>query len=227
GESALYYVNAAADYFSKMPFINKNKMGIQGHSFGGFETNYIVTHSDKFAAACSAAGMSNLISDYDLVSHHGVQRAVYPEIGQVRLGTDPWTSLDTYINNSPLLASPNISTPLLMIHNEKDGQVPFSQGLEFFNALRRLGKQVWMLDYENEGHFLYTDNMELEDCNKRMFQFFDHYLKDAAPPIWMTREIGITDEDVKQSLEPDHLIKTPGKGLLNPQEEQRIKNLTR
>ena len=81
-----------------------------------------------------------------------------------------------------------VSTPLLMMHNDADGAVPWYQGIEYFVALRRLQKPVWMLVYNGEEHNL-TDWDNRMDLSTRMMQFFDHYLKDAPVPEWMEKGI--------------------------------------
>jgi dipeptidyl aminopeptidase/acylaminoacyl peptidase len=110
------------------------------------------------------------------------------ERAQSRIGGTLWEKLPLYLENSPLFSAPKVNTPLLMMHNDNDGAVPWYQGIEFFTALRRLGKPVWMLTYNNEQHNL-TMRKNMKDLSIRMMQFFDHYLKDAPMPVWMARGI--------------------------------------
>jgi dienelactone hydrolase len=211
GISAYNSVASAADYVSKLPFVDSTKMGIQGHSFGGYETNVIITHTNRFAAACSASGFCNLISFYG-ADARGSYPKYWAEQSQGRMGTTPWDSLSAYLNNSPILRAEKVSTPLLMMNNKADDVVPFAQGGEFFTALRRLGKKVWMLQYDGEGHSLSRGKVA-EDFHKRMIQFFDHYLKGSPAPIWMTKGLPAQLKGIENGFEIDSEVKTPGQGL--------------
>ncbi|WEK38257.1 MAG: prolyl oligopeptidase family serine peptidase [Candidatus Pseudobacter hemicellulosilyticus] len=187
GESAYESLVSAAKYLSGKHFVDTKKLGLQGHSWGGYQTNYIISRTDLFSAACSAAGYSNLISWYGSAA-----RGSYPQYSlereQGRMGGTPWEIPANYIANSPIFNADKISTPLLMMNNKNDRVVYFSQGLELFTALRRLGKKVWMLQYDEGGHSLMPDKNG-EDFHKRMMQFFDHYLKDKPMPEWMKKGI--------------------------------------
>ena len=213
GESAFNSVVSAAKYLSKFPWIDTLKMGLQGHSFGGYETNYIITHSNIFCAAISAAGISDMISSSGGLSHGGISRQPLYESGQNRMGVLVWRRSDLYFENSPIFNVDKVSTPLLIMHNKNDDAVPFAQGVELFTALRRLGKKVWMLQYDEERHTLHGKKQIL-DYTIRMTQFFDHYLKEAPAPKWMTRGIPVSMKGVDDGLDLDTEIKTPGKGLL-------------
>ncbi len=188
GESVFNSIVSASSHLSKMSWVDNKKLGIQGHSFGGLQTNYLITHTNIFAAAVSGAGISNCISDYGSLTGSGDSRQGGYEIGHEIMRGTLWEHSDWYIKNSPIFLANKVTTPLLMMHNKMDGQVPFTQGVEFFTALRRLRKRVWMLQYDEEGHILTTDKAS-RDYNLRITQFFDHYLKGAAPPRWMTQGI--------------------------------------
>lgn len=205
GRSAFDAVVSAAMYLSKRSYVDAGHMGIQGHSFGGFETDYIVAHTKLFAAACSASGWADFISAYDDIRamHGGVSRQVYYEEYRERIGTTLWQRPDLYMENSPILRADKIETPLLMMNNEKDADVSFTQGVEFFNALRRLHKRAWMLDYEDDGHLLSKMENRL-DLNIRMKQFFDHYLKAAPGPKWMKEGIPAGLKGIDSGYEIDN-----------------------
>jgi dienelactone hydrolase len=211
GISAYHSILSAADYVSKLSFVDSTKMGIQGHSFGGYETNVIIAHTNRFAAACSASGISNLVSWYG-ADARGSYPKYWAEQSQGRLGKTPWDSLNAYLSNSPILQAEKVSTPLLMMNNKSDEVVPFAQGVEFFTALRRLGKRVWMLQYDGEDHSL-NRGKAAEDFHKRMMQFFDHYLKGAPAPKWMTKGIPARLKGIDNGFEIDQEVKTPGQGL--------------
>jgi len=200
-------IESAAQCLSKMEFVDSTKIGLQGHSYGGWQTNYMVTHSTRFAAACEAAGVSDQVSAYGQLSFKdGKDRQVfYERMSQgspYGYGVTPWTDPSSYINNSPVFKIGNIVTPLLMMHNKDDDSVPFEQAIEFFVNLKRAGKVVWLLQYDGGyGHQL--GGNAAQDYHTRMLQFFDYYLKGAPPPIWMTQGIPFQDKYEKTGLEYD------------------------
>lgn len=156
GPSACKAVVAAARYLSSRPWVDARRMGIQGHSFGGYEVNYIVAHTHLFAAACAVSGASDLISQYGSAAGGGFAQ-YHQEHQQGRMGGAPWQIPGLYVKNSPIFCADKVTTPILLVNNKGDSQVPFSQGVEFFTALRRLGKKVWMLQYDGSGHIVYPD----------------------------------------------------------------------
>lgn len=221
GESALNAVTGGYHYLKTLPYVDSKKIGIQGHSFGGFETNYIITHTDLFAAALSAAGMSNEMSNYNELWGMGTSKQYYFEQGQGRMGATLWQCPGLYLKNSPILLADQITTPLLMMHNKEDGAVSFSQGMELFTALRRLGKRAWLLQYDKEVHNLFNPTNK-KDYTIRMTQFFDHYLKGAPAPEWMLRGIPAKMKGVDDGLKLDTTGATPGKGLVTEEEQRKI-----
>lgn len=205
-------VVSAASYICQFPFVNEKKLGLQGCSFGGIQTNYLVTHTNLFAAACSASGTFNFISHYGSVAENGGSIQNFFETGQPRMGASLWDVPDQYIKNSPIFRADKVTTPFLMMHTTRDGICPFANAVEFFSALRRLGKKVWMLEYTDGNHGL--RNKSAVDFSRRMSQFFDHYLKDARPPKWMTKGIPAKLKGVADGLALDDSIQAPGPGLL-------------
>jgi len=123
----------------------------------------------------------------------GLVRQFQYEQSQSRLGKNLWEAPGLYIENSPVFAADRVKTPLLMMHNDHDGAVPWYQGIEYFTALRRLKKPVWMLVYNGDGHNLEKWPNRV-DLSIRMLQFFDHYLKDQAMPLWMQKGIPATEK---------------------------------
>ena len=202
GESAYNSIVSAANYLSKFPWVDSNKMGLQGHSFGGYETNYIITKTSRFAAAAPAAGPVDLISGYGSLRGSGESAEWLFEYSQFRLEATLWQNPQSYLNNSPIFNADKVKTPLLIMHNKNDGAVPFDQGIEWFTALRRLSKKVWLLQYDGEGHTLNKKENEL-DFTIRLRQFFDHYLKNAPAPKWMTRGISFQNKGVDDGLALD------------------------
>jgi len=212
GESVRKAVEGAARYVSQRKYVDINRIGIQGHSFGGYETNYLVTHSNFFAAAVSSSGMSDLTSDYGNLWGSEKSRQEYYETRGGRLGKTPWEKPDIYMKNSPIYYVGNISTPILMVNNRTDRNVSFEQGLEFFTALRRAGKRAWMLEYDNGGHGV--GGNDYKDYLLRMTQFFDHYLKGKPSPKWMVHGIPAIMKGITDGFELENGISTPSHGLL-------------
>ncbi len=166
-------------------YVDKDRIGIQGQSWGGYQVAYLVTQTNFFKAAMSGAPVSNMTSAYGGIRwESGLTRIFQYEQGQSRIGGTLWDSFDLYYKNSPLFFADKISTPLLIMANDNDGAVPWYQGIEFFNALRRLDKTAYMLTYNGDEHNL-TKWPNRVDLSIRMKQFFDFYLKDASMPDWM------------------------------------------
>ncbi len=173
-------------------YIDRSRLGTQGQSWGGYQTAYLVTQTDMFAAAESGAPVSNMTSAYGGIRWgSGMSREFQYEQTQSRIGGDLWEKLPLYMLNSPIFSAPRVKTPLLIMHNDKDGAVPWYQGIEYFNALRRLRKPVWMLVYNGAPHNL-KRRVDEKDLTRRMQQFFDHFLKGAPEPVWMSKGIPAT-----------------------------------
>jgi dipeptidyl aminopeptidase/acylaminoacyl peptidase len=149
----------------------------------------MVTQTDLFAAAEAGAPVSNMTSAYGGIRwQSGMSRMFQYERSQSRIGGSLWEARPQYIENSPVFWADKIDTPVLMLHNDEDGAVPWYQGIEFFVALRRLSKPVWMLNYNGEAHGL-RKYQNRKDWAVRMQQFFDHYLQDAPPPVWLAEGV--------------------------------------
>jgi dienelactone hydrolase len=181
------------------PYVDITKVGLQGHSWGGYQTAWIITQTDLFAAAMAGAPVSNMTSAYGGIRWEtGISRMFQYEHSQSRIGGTLWEKPLYYIENSPLFYAPKVKTPLLMMANDNDGAVPWYQGIEFFTALRRLDKPVWMLSYNGEPHNLKVESWANRmDLDKRMFQFFNHFLKGAPMPEWMEKGISALDKGRK------------------------------
>lgn len=185
GLNAATSVESAAIYLTeRFPWVNRHKMGLQGHSFGGYETNFIITHSNMFAAAQSSSGLSDILREYADRGFSGKLLSALCEVGQLNMGHSPWERQDLYIENSPFLHAHKVATPLLLVHGTLDDAVAFQQSMAMFVALRRLHKPVWLLEYENEDHTFNSEWNRL-DFTLRQQQFFNHYLKDSITPAWM------------------------------------------
>jgi acetyl esterase/lipase len=166
-------------------FIDRNRMGLDGQSWGGYQIAYLVTQTDLFACAFAGAPVSDMISAYGGIRWGtGMSRMFQYEKTQSRIGGSLWEKPLQYIENSPIFLVPKIHTPLLLMHNDADGAVPWYQGIEFITALRRLDKPAWLLSYNDEDHNL-VKRSDRKDISIRKMQFFDHYLKGSPMPYWM------------------------------------------
>lgn len=195
GESAYNCICSGAEAMcEQFSFIDKDRMAIQGQSWGGYQTAYLVTRTDMFAAAGAGAPVGNMTSAYGGIRwESGMVRAMQYEHGQSRIGKSLWDEggLDLYIENSPIFHTEKVTTPVLIMHNDNDGAVPWYQGIEFFMALRRFGHPAWLLEYNNESHNL-VERRNRKDLSIRLQQFFDHYLKGEPAPAWMKTGVPLT-----------------------------------
>ncbi|MEO3402810.1 prolyl oligopeptidase family serine peptidase [Mucilaginibacter sp. CAU 1740] len=199
-ESITRTVVSAANYLKQYPFVDSSKMGLQGHSYGGYATNSIITHSKLFAAACEANGPVDFVSYYNgLFDNERTSHSTF-EDGWGGLKATLWERPDLYIKNSPIFQLNEVTTPLLIIHNKEDFRVPFSQGIELYMGMRRLQKPCWLLQYDGQGHTTLNGS---EDMTRRMQQFFDHYLKGKPAPVWMTKGIPAKLQGINSGLELD------------------------
>ena len=186
GKSAYNCIVSGTEHLvNKHSYIDKDKLGLQGQSWGGYQTAYLVTQTNMYAAAMAGAPVSNMFSAYGGIRWgSGMSRMFQYERTQSRIGATIWEKPELYVENSPLFHVQSIKTPLLMMHNDKDGAVPWYQGIEMFVAMRRLNKPAWMLNYNGEEHNL-TKRGNQTDLSIRMKQFFDYYLMDKPAPVWI------------------------------------------
>ncbi len=187
GISATECVTAGVRKVVEYPFIDKQKLGLYGHSFGGYESMFILTQTDLFATVVSGAGASNMLSFY-LSMAWIWDRPQYPrfEKGQWRMGDSYFNIPEAYERNSPIHQLQNVKTPFLSWAGKHDSNVNWEQHVEMFVGLRRLSKEHVMLLYPEEGHEMKNSENQI-DLTNRIREWFDHYLKDTAAPDWMTR----------------------------------------
>lgn len=201
GESAYNSIVSAAKFFAKKPFVDSTKMAIQGQSWGGYQVAYLVTRTNMFAAAEAGAPVANMTSAYGGIRWgSGLNRQFQYERSQSRIGYTLWQRPDLYMKNSPLFRADKVNTPLMIMHNDADGAVPWYQGIEYFTALRRLGKKVWMLQYNGEDHNL-VERRNRKDLSIRLAQYFDHFLKGAPAPRWLAEGLPATSKGVEWGVE--------------------------
>jgi dipeptidyl aminopeptidase/acylaminoacyl peptidase len=197
-------------------YVDKAKLGLQGQSWGGYQTLYLITQTKLFSAAMAGAPVANMFSAYGGIRWGtGLSRQFQYERTQSRIGGTIWEKPLLYMQNSPLFQADRIQTPLLMMHNDQDGAVPWYQGIETFMALRRLQKPVWMLNYNGEDHNL-IQRKNRKDLSQRMQQFFDHYLLGAPAPVWMSQGVPATEKGINYGFEleekPAEAKPQPGSG---------------
>ena len=185
-KSAYNCIMSGVDHIlEKYKHIDSARMGLQGQSWGGYQTAQLITMTNRFCAAMAGAPVSNMFSAYGGIRWgSGLNRQFQYESSQSRIGKTIWEAPELYYENSPLFHLPKVQTPLLIMHNDNDGSVPWYQGIEMYNGMRRLQKPCWMLNYNEDGHNL-RDMANRIDLSIRMRQFFDHYMMNKKAPKWL------------------------------------------
>lgn len=185
GLSALHCVNKALDLVAKNPVIDMYKVGLIGHSFGGYETNFIATHSNRFATYISGAGLSDIIRSYFSYNYHFTG----PLYWQYETGIFQMNSYtkdkSAYLQNNPILAIENVNVPILLWAGKQDENVPWDQTMEFFMALRRYNKYVVALFYPNGRHALSASSDEKKDLHRKVLEWWDYFLKGKKNVPWI------------------------------------------
>ncbi len=195
GADALDCIHAALDAVEARGYVDENAIGYQGSSWGGYTAAYLLTHSPRFAALEGGAIVSNMTSAYGGIRlYSGQPRLFQYEQSQSRIGPSLAAAPERYLENSPLFQAQQASAPFLILHNDRDGAVPFSQSVEFFLSLRRHDKPVWLFNYRQDGHGV-SRLSNRKDFSKRMWQFFDHYLRGAPAPDWLKNGVSYLDRE--------------------------------
>jgi dipeptidyl aminopeptidase/acylaminoacyl peptidase len=185
GSSSLDDVTAAAEQVIELGYADPGRICLQGHSWGGYESSFIVTQTDMFACVVTGAPLTNLISMYNInYKRTGSPNGPILEWSQGRMDTSPYHDFELYVSQSPLHHVANITTPFMILHGTDDGAVDWNQGLEYYNAARRMGKEVILLSYPGEPHHLGKEENQ-KDFQIRMKQYFDYYMKDVPAPEWL------------------------------------------
>jgi dipeptidyl aminopeptidase/acylaminoacyl peptidase len=194
GQSALNCVLPAIQAVIDKGGVDEKAIGIQAHSWGGYQVAYMVTRTNRFRAAAIGAPVVDMISAYDAIRWGpGMPRQFQYERTQSRVGGSLWDYPLRYIENSPVFMTDRITTPLLLLHNDTDDAVPWTQGIEFYLALRRLNKEAYMFSYNGEFHAL-RRRADQKDYTSRLQQFFDYFLKGDPKPGWMEHGIPYIDK---------------------------------
>ncbi|MEN6617930.1 MAG: prolyl oligopeptidase family serine peptidase [Rikenellaceae bacterium] len=185
GKSCVNIVVSGTQHLIKSGIADPKRIGVEGHSWGGYQVAFLITQTDLFTCACSEAAVANMTSAYSgLRAGAGTPRMFMYESTQSRIGGNLWDKQENYIKNSPLFYLNRVTTPLLSRHSDGDEAVPFSQGTELFLGLKRLGKEVWMFNYKGDGHNIKKREIAV-DWSKRMDEYFDYYLMNKQRPGWM------------------------------------------
>ncbi|WP_370088515.1 prolyl oligopeptidase family serine peptidase [Ekhidna sp.] len=201
GEDAYNCVIPGVTSLIEKGFVDENNIGVQGHSWGGYQIAHLINETNIFKCAESGAPVVNMISAYGGIRWgSGLSRMFQYERTQSRIGGTLWEYPLRYIENSPIFYVDKVQTPVLILHNDEDGAVPWYQGIEYFGALRRLGKPAWLLNYRGEPHWPVKVQNRI-DFNIRMAQFFDYYLKGAPMPKWMRDGVPATELGIRQGYE--------------------------
>ncbi|WP_437921323.1 prolyl oligopeptidase family serine peptidase [Sphingobacterium sp. LRF_L2] len=201
GKSAEEYVNSGMQHLAKNSWVDDTKMAIQGQSWGGYQVAHLITRTNMYAAAWTGAPVANMTSAYGGIRWQtGLSRQFQYEHTQSRIGKTLWEDRELYIENSPLFFLDRVSTPVVIMHNDNDGAVPWYQGIEMFTALRRLQKPVWLLNYNGDEHNL-MKRQNRKDIQIRQAQFFDHFLKGKPAPKWISTGVPAIEKGIDWGLE--------------------------
>jgi dipeptidyl aminopeptidase/acylaminoacyl peptidase len=197
GPSAMKCVIPAINTVVAQGYIDPKRIGIQGHSWGGYQITYMITQTNIFAAVQAGASVSNMISAYGGIRWgSGMVRQFQYEKTQSRIGETLWDAPLQFIENSPIFWVERINTPYLSIHNDADDAVPWYQGIEFNMAMRRLGKEAYMFNYNGQGHGL-SNRDYMKHWTVHMDEFFDHYLNNKPRPEWMDKGVSFLDRGTR------------------------------
>ena len=195
GKSALDAALPAIDTLVKQGFIDEKAIGIQGHSWGGYQIAWMITQTNRFRAAEAGAPVGNMTSAYSGIRWgSGLPRQFQYEQQQSRIGKSLQEATPLYLANSPVFHIQKVKTPLLILHNDADDAVPWQQGIELFLAMRRYEKEAYFFNYNGALHGL-RRRADLKDFGLRMQQYFDHFLKGAPAPEWMTKGIAFNERE--------------------------------
>jgi dienelactone hydrolase len=210
GMSAVWCVLPGLEAAIATGVVDPERVGVHGHSWGGYQSSFLITQTDAFAAVATGAPLTNMISMYGSIYwNSGSADGAIFESSQGRFYGGPWDHWEAYERNSPVYHAKNINTPILLLHNDEDGAVDWNQGIEFYNTVRRLQKPIVMLQYVGENHGL-RKPANLKDYLVRMRDFFDHYLKGAPAPAWWTE--GVPHLEMEDHIEERiHLVRPPEK----------------
>nr|WP_082586849.1 prolyl oligopeptidase family serine peptidase [Flavobacterium sp. Root935] len=187
GISAVDCVVSAVNEVLNKDLVIPGKIGLIGHSFGGYETSFIITQTNLFATAVAGSAPTDLTSFYLSVGGATGKPDIWRfESQQLRMGNSLFADREGYMRNSPIEHVENISTPLLAWTGDADLAVKPDQSIGFFLGLRRLNKKHIMLVYPKEGHIL-SDSKNQKDLSVRLNDWFAYFLKNESPASWIEK----------------------------------------
>jgi len=198
GMSAVEALVPAVEAVVATGMVDPERIGLTGHSWGAYQTSFVVTQTDIFSAAVAGAPLTNMISMYNsMYWNSGGTDATIFEISQGRFPQPYWEDMEKYIQNSPVFQAENINTPLMVAFGDEDGAVDFNQGVELYNTMRRLQKEFVLLVYDGENHGLRLKQNQLDYAN-RTHDWFNYYLRDRAPASWITDGIPFLEKELEK-----------------------------
>jgi dipeptidyl aminopeptidase/acylaminoacyl peptidase len=202
GMSAVNHVVPAVEEVLKTGMIDKNKLGLMGHSWGAYQTSFIITQTDMFKAAIAGAPLTNLISmSNSIYWNTGTPDSKIFETSQGRFDGPWYERMEDHMRNSPMYQAANIKTPLLVAFGDKDGAVDWHQGIELYSTMRRMQKPHIMLVYADENHGLAKKENQI-DYQKRQMEYFNHYLLGKPAERWITSGMSQTEKASKKPVQP-------------------------
>jgi dipeptidyl aminopeptidase/acylaminoacyl peptidase len=215
GMSAVWCVIPAVKAAIAAGFVDPKKVGLWGHSWGGYQTAFLVTQTDMFSAAIAGAPLTNMVSMYGSVywNSGGTDAGIF-ESSQGRFKGSFIENHEAYIRNSPVFFADKVKTPLIILHNDKDGAVDFNQGITYFNTLVNQKKDVILLEYLGENHGL-AKPANQKDYAGRMREYFDFHLTGAPEADWIKNGVPRLKMDA-HLLERKNAADSTGKRIIVP-----------
>jgi dipeptidyl aminopeptidase/acylaminoacyl peptidase len=201
GPSALDAVRPAVAKVVELGLVDPERVGLIGHSWGGYQAAFLPTRTDIFAASVAGAPLTDFVSFMGQIHWAGgIPETSHWETGQGRMEVPYWEDPEAHRRSSPMERVHELNTPILMTFGDEDGAVDWDQGTQFYNYARRAGKQMVLLVYEGEGHGLRED-ANRRDYHRRILEWFGHYLKGDPAPAWITDGVKLDDlEDERKRL---------------------------
>lgn len=198
GVSALQAVRPAIQTVVDQGLVDSNRVGLIGHSWGGYQATYLPTRSNLFAASIAGAPLTDFVSFMGQIHWNpGLPEVSHWETGQGRMEVPFWEDPEAHFRNSPIHKVHEMETPLLMVHGDDDGVVEFFQATTFYNFARRAGKQMVLLVYEGEDHGFRQKANQI-DYHRRILEWFGHYLKGEPAPAWITEGVSLNDHEAEK-----------------------------
>ncbi|AZB17616.1 peptidase [Chryseobacterium indologenes] len=190
GISALDCVHSGLDAIQGNPNIDFKRVGLIGHSFGGYETNFVATHSERFATYISGAGLSDIMNTYfsfnELFKIADYSRF---ETGQFSMGVPFSEDKDLYYRNNPINFIEKVNAPVLLWAGKKDTNIPPTQTMSFYMGLLRNRKKVVALMYSDQEHTMKKNSDDIKDLNTKIMEWWDYHLKSRKDIGWIDKEM--------------------------------------